>query len=200
MPQTLLNVTQCRLPSAATVTAKQFKLFVKFVQAVAGNRRIVTKWLLWRGANSCINQLNEEGRGALHIACYHGNIDMVNLLLTQGADAHLMSMEEGGNLQPLHFAIMSGCDDVVIALLLHNVNVNCLSENHETPLHFAVQIKQPRIVDLLLKHNANQDIRDMNGKTSYELALDLDHNAVLDVFAVNQRLHRRTPKRSQFFN
>ncbi|RHY56394.1 hypothetical protein DYB30_002203 [Aphanomyces astaci] len=75
MPQILLNVTQCSLPSAATVTAKQFKLFVKFVQAVAGNRRI-------------------EGRGALHIACYHGNIDMVNLLLTQGADAHLMSMEE----------------------------------------------------------------------------------------------------------
>ncbi|KAF0696029.1 Aste57867_13192 [Aphanomyces stellatus] len=184
------------IPSAST---KQLKLLSKFVHAVDCNRRLKATWLLWRGANGCINQLNEDGYSALHIACRRGHSSMVNMLLRQGADIHLMSMEEEGNVQPLHLAVAGGRADIVFSLLMHNVNVNCLTENHETALHLAVRHNHAEIVDLLLKHDAREDIPDLNGKIAFQVAVEIENAAVLQVFVANLRLHRRTPKKSQYF-
>ena len=47
------------------------------------------RWLISKFAN--INSVNENGETALHIAIYQNNRDMIELLLTNGADKHILS-------------------------------------------------------------------------------------------------------------
>ena len=69
---------------------------------------------------SKINELNEEGLSLLHIAVIKANINMINLLISYGADTNILS--EKKKQTPLHLAYLNqnSLTEEIIQQLLNN--------------------------------------------------------------------------------
>jgi ankyrin repeat protein len=63
-----------------------------------------------------LNVRNENGLNALHLACQHGQLEIVNILLLHGLDINSRDSE---NWTPLHFAVFEDYVDIVQGLLVH---------------------------------------------------------------------------------
>jgi tankyrase len=70
----------------------------------------------------------------LHNACSFGHADVVQLLLSHGADANT---RDNWNFTPLHEAAIKGKIDVCIVLLQHGADVNVRNTDGRTPLELA---------------------------------------------------------------
>ena len=84
--------------------------------------------------NSHINDLNEEGLSLLHIAVIKGNIKMINLLLSYGADPNILS--DKMKQTPLHLAYLnqnSLTEDIIKELLKFNANESIFDKNNKKP-------------------------------------------------------------------
>ena len=62
-----------------------------------------------------------NGFTPLHVACYNGNIDIVNSLLKYNSSVNLCDTDGS---TPLHAACINGNIDIVNSLLKCNSNVN----------------------------------------------------------------------------
>jgi ankyrin repeat protein len=91
-----------------------------------------------------------------------GNIDIVLLLLDNGADVN--SPDQFG-WSPLHYASESGRRDLVEFLLEHHADVNIRDQHGSTPLHIASARGELEIVQALLRHGADADRRSNDGFT-----------------------------------
>lgn len=56
----------------------------------------------------------QDGQSALHAACFHGRIDMVEALLAKDVDVNLVDMYEKA---PMDYAAEKGNDEIVLKLL-----------------------------------------------------------------------------------
>ena len=84
--------------------------------------------------NSSINELNEEGLSPLHIAVIKANIKLINLLLSNGADANIIS--EKMKQTPLHLAYMnqnSMTEEIIKELLKHNADEKICDVKNKKP-------------------------------------------------------------------
>lgn len=72
----------------------------------------------------------------LHLASHHGKLDIVNFLISKGADVNKKSriLEGSGEETPLHDAAHAGHPDIVERLIQAGANVNALDANERTPL------------------------------------------------------------------
>ncbi|XP_063968080.1 serine/threonine-protein phosphatase 6 regulatory ankyrin repeat subunit B-like isoform X1 [Lytechinus pictus] len=110
----------------------------------------VAEMLLKSGAD--VNATMTNGETAMHIACRHGHIKMLQALLEDGADAVCLS-KSGEN--SIHIAVRHSHHPIVKLLIdfLHNdmsrldaiMAVNEQSSEGETPLHYAAEITQEMI-------------------------------------------------------
>ena len=64
-------------------------------------------------------------RTPLHIASEHGHLNIVELLLINGASIYSMSL---GNYTPLHFASLNGHLSTVEYLISHGADVNAIED------------------------------------------------------------------------
>ena len=90
-------------------------------------------------------------------AARNGNIEVVRLHLTAGADANIR--DEGGWV-PLHGASGSGHREIVELLLANGAKVNVPAMSGKTALDYASRAGHKKTADLLLQHG---------GKTRSEL-------------------------------
>lgn len=74
--------------------------------------------VLLEEGGATVNLQDYEGITALHWACSTGSLDVVQQLLSAGADPNLMEVD-GGRLTPLDYAIIGGHQDVA-QLLIEN--------------------------------------------------------------------------------
>ena len=84
--------------------------------------------------NSQINELNEEGLSLLHIAVIKANLKMINLLLSYGADANILSDKK--KQTPLHLAYLnqnSLTEDIIKELLKYKANDNIIDSKNKKP-------------------------------------------------------------------
>ncbi|KAM6163116.1 ankyrin repeat and SOCS box protein 16 [Rhynchocyon petersi] len=108
------------------------------------------------------------GRAALHDACAHAQADCVQLLLTFGAKADVLS-EEGSS--PLH--LCTAPESLLCAKLLLEAGaaVNLAArENEVTPLHVAAARGLVEHVALYLAHGADVGMRTSQGETALNAA------------------------------
>lgn len=125
----------------------------------------------------------DGGITALYVACEKGNLELVRLLVSRGADVNLMVklqrtplygaiksgyahivkllLDSGANpnqitkLQtPLHIAAQDGCLQCVIDLVEAGAEVNALTSSGIPPIHFAERGDHEDIVAYLLDHGA----------------------------------------------
>lgn len=110
-----------------------------------------------------------EGLTPLMIASGRGQAQMVELLLTTGAQVHLVDPRAGATA--LHKAALSGNPDVVSLLLDHGafIDQQCPILGH-TALHDAVVYKAEMVVRLLLSRGARMRIRNHWQETPLDLA------------------------------
>ncbi|KAL4168907.1 hypothetical protein KRP22_012297 [Phytophthora ramorum] len=84
-----------------------------------------------------IQQQRWSGVTGLHRAVSEGDVEIVQLLLSYGADANQRS--SWGWYSPLHLACKAGSEEMVWLLLNHGANWNLPDKAKKTPLQWAVR-------------------------------------------------------------
>lgn len=102
--------------------------------------------------SDCINVGDREGRTALHYAAEYGHVNTVAMLLNHGA---IPNAKDKKKFAPLHFAAH---EDIVVALLSREANVNAFNHDYRTPLHYAAKRGHVKTVVALLNGGADPNI------------------------------------------
>jgi ankyrin repeat protein len=116
-----------------------------------------------------VKAYSPDGWTALHLNW--GHLDIVELLLDNGADINAVSKNRL-TATPLQGAVVTGRVDLARLLISRGANVNCRGEEGTSPLHESAGSGQMEFVRLLLAHGANINARDDSGKTPLTIALE----------------------------
>ncbi|CAM4769653.1 unnamed protein product [Rotaria magnacalcarata] len=116
-----------------------------------------------------LNFQDDNGMGSIHEAAVGGNVEILKLLIDNGANVNL---KDNKGLRPLHYAAWQGRSEPVFILLRRGANVNEQSTSGDTPLHLACQYGHNEIVQLLLFHQADPTIVNRRILTSLDLACE----------------------------
>ncbi|KAL9018700.1 MAG: hypothetical protein Q9185_004014 [Variospora sp. 1 TL-2023] len=127
-------------------------------------------WLLKKGASVNI-QDSRLRKTALHEASYRGLLDIVDLLLSHGADARI---SDKNGYSALHVACWVNEWNVTSRLLDHGVDVNKQDDKGETALHAAACHHDPQCLILLLAHGADVEKQDRYGVSPLFVAAGRD--------------------------
>jgi cytohesin len=120
----------------------------------------------------------------LHDAALKGHVDIMELLLSHGAEVNSLNAQ---GATALHDAALAGQRAAADALLKHGANINARdSESGATPLHQAASWGRRSVVELLLARHADPGIKDKNGRTALDLAVANGQQEVAEVL-------KRTP-------
>ncbi|XP_030756084.1 ankyrin repeat domain-containing protein 17 isoform X3 [Sitophilus oryzae] len=105
---------------------------------------------------------------ALTLACAGGHEELVELLISRGAD---IEHRDKKGFTPLILAATAGHEKVVDILLNHNADIEAQSERtKDTPLSLACSGGRYEVVELLLNRNANKEHRNVSDYTPLSLA------------------------------
>uniref|UniRef100_A0A7N6APJ3 Euchromatic histone-lysine N-methyltransferase 1a n=1 Tax=Anabas testudineus TaxID=64144 RepID=A0A7N6APJ3_ANATE len=158
--------------------------------ACENNHLDTVKYLLRAGAS--VNHKDVMGFTCLHLAAKLGHFlqllsvqddggwtpitwaieykhkELVYLLLARGADVNIRDKEEN---VCLHWAALSGCDDVAQALLEARCNLNALNVHGDSPLHVAARENHLECVMLFLSRGADVTQRNREGETALDCCI-----------------------------
>ena len=127
--------------------------------------------LLQCGSN--ISLANHYGT-ALHVACKHGQRDIIQLLLSNFRSDEDMNGKDNEGRTPLSLIAarqMEGAASVVKMLLTHD-GINAKDTKGRTPLSWAASKGTAGVVETFLEHGVGVDVnaKDNNGRTPLSLA------------------------------
>lgn len=138
-------------------------LATPLTEAVKQNDLVTAEKLLQNGAD--VNQRDTSGYTPLMIASGLGNYQMTELLLTAGADVHILDTRMGASA--LHKAAQGGVVPVAELLLKRGAFIDLQAPTHgHTPLIDAVWHRKPQIVEYLLSQGADWEIVARDGTTA----------------------------------
>ena len=146
------------------------------------------RFLVAEGAN--VNFQLEGYKTPLAYASYIGDIDLVNLLLSLGADCNFEEDVYNCLFYPIVMACYMNYYDIVEVLLKHGADPNVGHAFEYTPLTCAVRNKNHRLVKLLLDNGADGhivEILDPNypAETPLSLALKNDDYETAELLLKN---------------
>jgi ankyrin repeat protein len=121
----------------------------------------VVKILLSRAQPRSLNARDVDGWTPLAKACFNNRIDVVTLLLNEGADANICISE---GLTPLHAASDQSHLEVVQLLLDNGADLNTQDQHGQTPLHSTISKGNLDVVELLLRKGADLDVLDESAR------------------------------------
>lgn len=118
-------------------------------------------------------------------ACDHGRIEIVELLLSEGADINARDGSIGVGLTALHRAIAKKHDNVAKLLLSKGVDVNVKDDSGRTPLHYAAGLGNKELAELLLSRGA--DVNGAGGRVPPPIygAVMADKQAIVELLLTN---------------
>ncbi|XP_024908759.1 histone-lysine N-methyltransferase EHMT1 isoform X2 [Cynoglossus semilaevis] len=116
-------------------------------------------------ASKHINCQDDGGWTPITWSIEYKHKEVVYLLLAKGADVNIRDKEEN---VCLHWAALSGCDDVAQALLEAQCDLNAVNVHGDTPLHVAARENHLECVMLLLSRGANVTEKNKEGDTALE--------------------------------
>ena len=143
------------------------------------NKIICTVWLSF----SLVACSNPEADRALIDASKAGNIDMLNLAISDWGDVDA----KGGKLMatPLHYSTVHGHTPIVERLLDKGADVEVTDANGETPLHDAATFGRIEIVKMLFTHKADVNSVTPEKKTPLDYAIEANAEEVIDYLKQN---------------
>ncbi|EGG16085.1 ankyrin repeat-containing protein [Cavenderia fasciculata] len=143
--------------------------------AVSDNNMVYVQYLLFKGANPNITDINQST--PLHTASSMGNINMQQLLLQAGA---IVDVQDQEGETPSYYSVREQKHASLLLLIKNGANVNATNEDSETLLHLASQLGDLSSVQILVQSGANLKLVDSDGVTAIQEAKDNGHNQVAD--------------------
>ena len=162
-----------------------------------------------------VNMTNSFGVTALHMAVVNRNLQMIELLLTSGAN--IKAVDHGGNSATsiaiennsieivrsilehgvdedvlngaLHCAVRHGNSEIASLLLEKGSDINSTNDDGDTPLMAAIEARHEDLALLLLEKEADDDVVNNRGDTALSIA------AHVNAFSVAKVLLRTTSKK-----
>ncbi len=128
------------------------------IEAVKNNDSVLVKKIITKNK---VNDIDERSMTALHWASGNGNVEMVKILIDNGAN---VNAQEKSGYTPLHFAAGKGFNDVISVLVKSGADINKPAADNSTPLHFSAECDQTGSVNLLVKLSANVNAQESSGK------------------------------------
>ncbi|CAL5422705.1 unnamed protein product [Camellia sinensis] len=124
-----------------------------------------------------INSADEEGWAPLQFAASSGNVEIVEILLSSGADVNL---KNNGGRTALHYAASKGWLKIAEILLSHGANINLKDKACWVhPLHRAASTGNSELCELLIEEGAEVDAIDKAGQTPLMSAVICENKEVV---------------------
>jgi len=124
--------------------------------------------LLSRASDGVSRPLNKSSATALHVAAQHGRRQIVEELLSRGADADAKALD---GWRPLHMSAAGGHEGVVALLLgMGGADVDATEEEGWAPLHVAAENDQFDVAITLLRAGGGVDVAREDGATPLHVA------------------------------
>ena len=149
-------------------------------------------------AKTDLNLRDEEANTPLHNAALLGHVEIVNLLISNGAKINIKNgvgmtpLHEASNkeiaeillannanvnarakgITPLHVAASVNDNDVSKILIINGADINAKDDSEITPLHYAVSFYAKEIVQLLITNGVDLNATDSDYKTALDYAED----------------------------
>jgi ankyrin repeat protein len=118
-----------------------------------------------------VNAKNNDGCTALFIAANRRNKEVVELLISEGADVSVKTTV--GRFTPLHEVRSK---EIAELLINNGADVNAKNGNGWTPLHSAALDSYRNIIELLIEHGADVNAKNSNGGTPLDAAIQRKMN------------------------
>jgi ankyrin repeat protein len=186
-----LNMVKLAIGKGAVPTARTTKGENPLHHAILLEHVGIVDALLAAGGD--IEAVDDQGRNALHLAAskiedttlsvIHGNRkkEQIATSILQQKRAKVNGRTPAGDTA-LHFAVRTGDDALVAALLRHSASVDIRNRRGRTPLHYAVDAWLfPHIIEMLLQQGANPTAADLQGYTPAHLIRDRNCAQVIDL-------------------
>ncbi|XP_040898761.1 histone-lysine N-methyltransferase EHMT1a isoform X2 [Toxotes jaculatrix] len=113
-------------------------------------------------ASKHINGQDDGGWTPITWAIEYKHKELVHLLLGRGADVNIRDKEEN---VCLHWAALSGCDDIAQALLEAQCDLSAVNIHGDSPLHVSARENHLECVMLFLSRGADVTQRNKEGET-----------------------------------
>ena len=92
-----------------------------------------------------------EEESPLHAASQNNAVDMVNVLLSGGAEVNISTTP--GDSTPLHAAVYKNAYEAAEVLVAHGADVDTRNSSDESPLKMARRLKRDSFVALMRPHS-----------------------------------------------
>ncbi|XP_064609567.1 uncharacterized protein LOC135473625 isoform X2 [Liolophura sinensis] len=143
--------------------------------AKAGKLTIVTEII--QSHPDKINELNEVGWTALHVAASEGQLEVAQWLGQNGAE---LNKETPTGYSAIHLAALHGHATTLKLLASLGGTVNCLTTDQQTPLHLAALSGHVEIAKWLITNGVDIGARDESDRTALDLAVRNEQDEVTE--------------------
>ena len=124
---------------------------------------------------------DRDGKDALMEAIYKGNEQIVEALISNGAE---INFQYYNGYFPIHKAVKRNQKEIAEILLKNGADVDakCSMRTPPTPISYAIQEANIEIVDILLQYGAKIDQPDKYGNTPILEAVYTSQKEILEIF------------------
>ncbi|XP_063643919.1 ankyrin repeat domain-containing protein 18B isoform X1 [Pan troglodytes] len=126
---------------------------------------------------------DRKDRTVLHLACVHGRVQVVTLLLDRRCQINICDRL---NRTPLMKAVHCQEEACAIILLKHGANPNIKDIYGNTALHYAVYNEGTSLAEKLLSHHANIEALNKEGNTPLLFAINSRRQHMVEFLLKNQ--------------
>lgn len=149
------------------------------LQACKNNQKRSVQVILKRGGID-INERDEECCTPLIYACQNNAIEIVKMLLDNGADPNIGNQT---NLMPLHFSASMGAIPIINLLVKAGADVNCTDNYGSTPLMYMAKNERTAAALNYIKNPAvDVSIRNSIGRTAVMYAITVKQQQLVKAF------------------
>lgn len=121
--------------------------------------------------NDWVNTPNNDGLTSVHFAAYRGNNDLIDYLVSLGADVYAID-NDGHNC--IHVAAQSNRVNTIYFLLKkYGFNINQGDNKKSTALHWAAFLSRENALTFLLAWGADPNLQDIDNNTPLHLSVIL---------------------------
>lgn len=149
----------------ATAIYSAFEILNAIIEHVINKKE--SKISTYEEIQDWVNEKNSDGNSALLFASMSGSLEIIKILLKQGADINAYNLE---NKNAIHFAAEKDFPQIISYLSSLGAELTRSSSTLQTPIHLSVLMNSYKSTGLLLALRVTRKRQDQNGHTALHLA------------------------------